>query len=165
VRSWDFGVAVLVGGLAVAFGQDEKVLDKGVTIALAAGAAGVAVLGVVLAALAVITAFFDGHYRRVLESTGSIRRAMAPYLVTAGVAGAAALCALVTALGWPEFGSTLRIGTLALTVFLTAWAMAGTVSLVEITIFHAEQRAALMRGIEAAGDVRAARLTEARSRR
>lgn len=69
--------------------------------------------------------------------------------------------ALLTALGWPMFGAAPQIAALALTVLLTVWSVARTVSLVEITIFHAEQRAALMRGIEEAADVRASRLRRA----
>ncbi len=163
LKSWDFGVGVGCAMVAAVLALDDGVRGQGVTVALASCAVGMAVLGVVLAALAIITAFFDGHYRRVLESAGGIRRAMAPYLLVAGTGGLAAVVGLLTALAWPAFGEWTQIVALAVTVLLTVWSVAGTVSLVEITLFHAEQRAALMRGFEEAADVRAQRLRRAGS--
>jgi hypothetical protein len=139
--------------------SSSAVRAQGVTIAVAAGACGVAVVSVVLGALAVISALFDGHYRRVLEMAGGIRNAMRPYLVVSAVAGCTTVAAIVTALGWPIFGMWGQLLSLAFTVFLTGWCVFGMVSLVELTIFHAESRAKLMRGIEDAKAIRTSRLT------
>lgn len=134
-------VGVLVAWLAC----DSAVRDQGVTLTIATGAVGVAIISAVLTALAVIAALFDGPYRRVLiDDAGGIREAMAPYMVIAGVAGLSVLAALIVAVGWPGFSSALQMAGLGVSTALAAWSVAGTVSLIELTIFHAEQRAALM---------------------
>jgi hypothetical protein len=80
----------------------------------------------------------------LIDDAGGIREAMAPYMVVATVAGLSVLAALIVAVGWPEFSSALQMGGLGVSTALAAWSVAGTVSLVELTIFHAEQRAVLM---------------------
>lgn len=142
---WDFGVGVAAGLLVAWLACDSAVRDQGVTLTIATGAVGVAIISAVLTALAVIAALFDGPYRRVLiEEAGGIREAMAPYMVIASVAGSSVAAALIVAVGWPAFSSALQMAGLGVSTALAAWSVAGTVSLIELTIFHAEQRAALM---------------------
>ncbi|NLT05552.1 MAG: hypothetical protein GXY03_04500 [Solirubrobacterales bacterium] len=152
--SWDLGIGVIFGCTLAALALSAEVREQGVTVALAAGAFAVAIMSVVLGALAVITAFFDGPYRRVLEHAGGgVREALAAYFVVVAVAGAAALAALVTALGWPVFCKWGQMASIGVTGLLTGWSVAGMVSLVELTIFHAVQRAKLMQGIDKAAQV------------
>jgi hypothetical protein len=142
---WDFVVGLGVGVLVAWLACDSTVRDHGVTLTIATGAVGVAIISAVLTALAVIAALFDGPYRRVLiDDAGGIREAMAPYMVVASVAGLSVIAALIVAVGWPEFSPALQMAGLGVSTALAAWSVAGTVSLVELTIFHAEQRAKLM---------------------
>lgn len=142
---WDFGVGLAVGVLVAWLACDSAVRDQGVTLTIATGAVGVAIISAVLTALAVIAVLFDGPYRHVLiDHAGGIREAMAPYMVVASVAGLSVIAALVVAVGWPEFSSALQMVGLGVSTGLGAWSVAGTVSLIELTIFHAEQRAVLM---------------------
>ncbi|HWI97194.1 MAG TPA: hypothetical protein VNS60_14125 [Solirubrobacterales bacterium] len=138
-------MGIAVGVLVAWLACDSAVRDRGVTLTIATGAVGVAIISAVLTALAVIAALFDGPYRRVLiDDAGGIREAMAPYMVVASVAGLSVIAALVVAVGWPEFSPALKMGGLGVSTALAAWSVAGTVSLIELTIFHAEQRATLM---------------------
>ena len=68
-RGWDFGIGLITGALVLAVGaSSNSVRGAGVTVLLAEAAIGVAVVGVMLAALAVFAANFDNVYRRVLEN-------------------------------------------------------------------------------------------------
>lgn len=162
--SWDFAIGVGAGVFAALLSLSAGVREQGPTILLAELAVGLGVVAAVLSALAILTTFFDGHYRRVLEEVGGIRRAMLPYLVVAAVAGICAVVALLVALGWPAFGAVVRTPLLGLATGLAVWTIAGVVSLVEITIFHGTQRAALMRKTDDLADIRAERLTERQPR-
>ncbi|MDX6622846.1 MAG: hypothetical protein QOE75_778 [Solirubrobacterales bacterium] len=141
-------MGLAVGALVAWLACDSAVRDQGVTLTIATGAVGVAIISAVLTALAVIAALFDGPYRRVLEAAGGIREAMAPYIVIAIAAGLSVTAALVVAVGWPEFSPVLQRVGLGVATALATWSVAGTVVLIELTIFHAEQRAALMRNEE-----------------
>ncbi|MGH2970456.1 MAG: hypothetical protein ACRDK0_15545 [Solirubrobacteraceae bacterium] len=151
-KGWDFWVGVgVIAGLCATSGS---VRSEGVTALLAEAAVGVAVLGVVLAALAIFSPTFDGLYRRVVEGAGGVSDALRPYMLTSSVGGAAAVLAVVSALAWPILGSGLKIATLGLATLLATWAISGTVSLVGLTLFHARQRSELM-GIVEGSDLHA----------
>lgn len=141
---WDLAVGVVVGSLVAYLACDSAVRDQGVPLIIAIGAVGVAIISAVLTALSVIAALFDGPYRKVLIDAGGIREAMAPYMVIAVAAGLSVLAALVVAVGWPEFSPALQRAGLGVGTALAAWSVAGTVSLIDLTIFHASQRAKLM---------------------
>ena len=130
--SWDFAIGVGAGVFAALLSLSAGVREQGPTLLLAELAVGLGVVAAVLSALAILTTFFDGHYRRVLEEVGGIRRAMLPYLVVAAVAGICAVVALLVALGWPAFGAVVRTLLLGLATGLAVWT---------ITIFHGTQRA------------------------
>ena len=152
---WDFGVGLVVGVLVAWLACSSAVRGQGVTLTIATGAVGVAIISAVLTALAVIAVLFDGPYRRVLiDDAGGIREAMAPYMVVASVAGLSVIAALIAAVGWSEFSPALQRWGLGVSTALAAWSVAGTVSLVELTIFHATQRAVLMGKQEDAHHVR-----------
>jgi hypothetical protein len=156
----DFVAGLLAGGFALGLCISADVRQQGVTILLAQAGVGVAVLGVVSTTIAIFATFFDGNYRRVLDAVGGLPRALMPYKVVAAVAALSVIGALTIALGWPTFSPVARAVLLACSTALTGWAVAGTVSLVGITSFHAEQRAELMRGAEDAESIRAKRLRE-----
>jgi hypothetical protein len=78
------------------------------------------------------------------------------------LAGWATLLALVVALAWPALPMVAQAILFGLSTGLTAWAVAGSIQLVELTTWHADQRAILMRGVEDA-KVRVARLRQERS--
>lgn len=158
---WDFVGAIAVGAISVLLATKHAIREDSVTVLLAAGAAGLAILGVVLAAMAIIAPFVDSHYRRVLDHAGGVRSALAPYLLVAGVGALTAIVALVAALAWPTGGWLLQAVLDGLTMGLAAYAILGALSLVELTIFHADQRAKLQRGVEdAASPIHASRLSE-----
>lgn len=162
-RSWAFYVAVgsaVVTGIAAI---DEDVRNNGVTILLPEVGVGVALSAVVLAAIAIFTTFFDDWYRRVLETaSGSVRAALLPYRVVAVIAGWATLLGLVVAVTWPVLPAAAQAILLALATGLTVWAIAASVQLVELTMWHADQRAKLMRGVEDAR-LRVARMQQGKS--
>jgi hypothetical protein len=162
LKGWDFWVGLLGGGIAAVAATSRTVRDAGVTVLLGEAAIGIALLSVVLAGLAIITPTFDGLYRRVLEKAGGVRQALDPYLLIAAVSGIGAVVAVLGALTWPELGTSLRVLILGLATMLAVWAISGTVSLVELTIFHADQRAELLRGIDDAEELRVRRLAERR---
>lgn len=148
--SADFGIgaATALGTGILAF-LCEGVLEVGPTALTTEAGVGVALLAVVIAGLAIFSTFFDDNYRRVLEeASGSVRQAMVPYQMVAGVAASAVLAAIGSVLVWPAAWTWLQALLLGLTTGLVAWTTVGGVQLVEITMFHAEQRAKLMRGIE-----------------
>jgi hypothetical protein len=164
--SWDAGIGVLAGLGALALASDDAVRAPAVTILLAAAGIGVALLGAVLTAMAIIATFADGHYRRVLEAaSGSTARAMEPYLIVGFVSAVCTVVSLLLALGWPTLGAIPETVGLALSLGLCAWASAGAVQLVELTIFHAGQRSELLRGIEDADAIRSRRLSARVGRR
>jgi hypothetical protein len=157
-NEWDGALGATCAIASAVIALDDNVRRSGVTILLAESAVGIAVLGAVLTALSVFATFFDGHYRRVLEGVGSLTRAMRPYLIVAAVGGGATVVGVIGALAWPapigEFGQALVLGV---ATGLCVWAVAGTISLVSLTVFHAEQRAELMRAVEDATDAQAQR--------
>ena len=159
-HSWDFAIGIAAGGAAALAALNGGVRGNAPTVLLAELAVGLGVLAAVLAALTILTTFFDGHYRRVLEAAGGVPRAMLPYIVVAVLSGVGAVVALLSAAGWPAFGPSARIPLFGLSTGLCVWTIAGVVSLVEITMFHGTQRAELMRGVEDVTEVRARRLRE-----
>lgn len=163
-RSWDFAAGVGAGGFAALLAINPQVRGSAPTLLLAELAVGLGVVATVLAALAILTTFFDGHYRRVMEAAGGVHRAMLPYLVVAAIGGICAVVTLLVAIGWPAFGPWARAPLLGLATGLCVWTIAGAVQLVQITMFHGTQRAALMRGVEDVTELKARRLRERQPR-
>lgn len=157
-RSWDFLVALGFGAASFGLGFVDAVRDAAVPILIAEAAIGVAVTATVFAALAVFATFYDGTYRRVLELAGGFRSALMPYIVVGVVSAAAGVVGLVAALALPALGAWAIEVAIALPTFLCVWTLTGTVSLIELTLFHAEARAKLMAGADEAESIRAERL-------
>lgn len=147
--SADCGVGIAGGVVAGIAATDKSVRANAVTILLPEAGIAVALFTVVIAAMAILATFFDDAYRRVLETaSGSVGKALRPYRVVAVIAGAATLAALLAALVWPAVSTLLEAIFLGLATGLTAWTIAGCVQLTSLTIWHADQRSKLMRGIE-----------------
>jgi hypothetical protein len=157
--AWDFRTALGfgVGTFALAFVREVR--DAAVPILISEAAIGVAVTATVFAALAVFTTFFDGTYRRVLELAGGFRSALMPYIVIGVVSAASGLSGLIAALALPALGSIAAEVDIAIPTLLCVWTLAGTVSLIDITVFHASARADLMAGADEAESIRAERLS------
>jgi hypothetical protein len=156
----DCYVGVASGVIAAAAATNRDVRANAVTILLPEAGIAVALSAVVLAAMAIFATFFDDWYRRVLEvASGSVGRALTPYRAVATIAGAATLVALIVALAWPALPAGLQAVLFGVATGLAAWAIAGCVQLASLTIWHADQRSQLMRGVEDA-KLRVSRLKE-----
>jgi hypothetical protein len=146
----------------VAFGLTfvDAVRHAAVPILITEAAAGVAITATVFGAVAVFTTFYDGTYRRVLELSGGFRSALMPYIVVGVVATTAGLTGLISALALPALGVWPAAFSVAIPTLFCAWTLTGTISLIEITLFHATERAKLMAGADMAESIRAKRLSE-----
>ncbi len=153
--SWDFAVGVGVGVVvAFAVGQDPTLSNNAVAILLANAAAGIAVLAVALTALAILVGMLGDAYLQILERVdGGVRFALLPYKSVSAIGAAGALSSLVSLSLWgvpailPIGTTTLRAIALGVPTLLTAWAVAGTVQLVNLTAFHGVKKSDLLKGI------------------
>jgi hypothetical protein len=160
--AWDFKVGAIVGVVSVALASAHAVRDAATTVLLTSAGVDVAVTATILAALTIFTTLFDSSYRLILEAAGGFRKALMPYTTVACVAALAALVALLASLAAPDLGQWPGALAIGVSMLLTAWALAGTASLVELTHFHADQRARLLKGADDAEQIRAARLSAPR---
>lgn len=160
VMHWDFVSALVVGGAAAGLGTIDDVRDAAIPVLIAEGAIGGALMATVFGALAIFATFFDGAYRRILDASGSFRDALMPYFTIAAVGGLAVIFGTVGALALPFLGDELAAAVLGLSTFFFAWCVTGMVSLTEITLFHASQRAKLMSGADDAEAIRVRRLKQ-----
>jgi hypothetical protein len=126
----------------------KEVRAAAVPIMIAESAIGIALTATVFAAIAVFATFFDTSYRRVLELAGGFRSALMPYQVVAVVSALAGIGGLIGALALPAIPTWADVGAIALSSGLCGWAIAGVVSVTELTIFHATQRAQLLGGAD-----------------
>ena len=150
------GIGVITGAAAT----QKSVREGAVGVLIPAAGVSVALSAVVLAAIAILATFFDDWYRRVLEAaSGSVAQGLTPYRVIAVIAGIATLVCLLVAVSWPVLTVGLQESLFGLAIGLTAWTVAGCVQLTNLTIWHADQRARLMRGVEDA-KLRVSRLQE-----
>jgi hypothetical protein len=151
----DAGFGLIAGcAVGLAAGLSVKVRDAGVTILLAAGAAGVALLAVVLTALSILVAFLSTEYVALLRrTTDGIEGALRPYQVVAFLSGALAVLGFGAALLYPAVsGPNWRSVILAIVGGLSVWAIAGTVTLVNLTAWHGLMRSRMPEIPEAARD-------------
>lgn len=159
--AWDFGVGVLSSGLAFGLCWNKSVRDSVTTILVAEAAFAVAVTATVLAAMAIFATFYDPSYRRVLDlAPGGFSGALRPYEVVGVVAAAATIVGTLGALAVPAVGVAPVATITGASTLLCVWSLAGTASLIDITVFHAARRAELMRGADEAEAIRAKRLSE-----
>lgn len=73
-----------------------------------------------------------------------------PYETVAVVAAFAALTALLAALAVPAADTIEAAFALAVPTLFSTWTLTRSISLVSLTAYHAEERVALMAGIDAA---------------
>lgn len=144
--SYDFLVGCLAALLvATATVVSQQLRDQAVAALLVASALTVGLLGIVLAALAILVTFLGEEYLIVLDQVpGGFRGAMLPYKVVGAISTTTALAALLIALFWsalPIAGESVGLGLVALGA---VWATIGTFQLLLVTADHGEQRAALL---------------------
>lgn len=147
-KSWDFYVGVFFGAFGGGITLDARVRDAAVPVVLAESAIGVALTATVFAAVAIFATFFDSSYRRVLDLAGGFRNALRPYMVVDAIAALSGGAGVIAALWLPALDRWEASVAVGVSTWLVAWAIAGTVSLVDITVFHATQRARLMSGAD-----------------
>lgn len=146
VGSWDFQVAVPLGVLAGIFGAlSVTARANASTAVIGMGAINVALLSVTLVAAQLLLTVEDENYVQVLTfASGSLKRAAQPYLIVAGVAGAGIAFSALSSLMWPPSPHWIAGCLLGIVVLLTAWTVGGTIQLIELTVWHADQRAKLL---------------------
>jgi hypothetical protein len=154
-REWicssDFALGLAVGAAVGSVAAVEQRVRADASAPLIAEASVAAVvLAIVLAALTLVAVFFDDLYRAVLERASGWRSATRPYLVIAMSSGAAVVSGLTGAILWSVFPAVVQAGWLAFTTFTLVWSTMGAIQLVEITMFHGEQRAKLRQAIQEA---------------
>lgn len=105
-----------------------------------------------LAAITLLAALTSPEYLELLQRVpGGVQGLTRPFKVVAVVSGVAVLTSLAVALAWPAIPSTadalwrsVRWTTFGLASFGTAWAIIGSIQLVELGAFHMEKRASLV---------------------
>jgi hypothetical protein len=109
------------------------------------GAIDVALLSVTLIAAQLLLTVEDENYVRVLTiASGSIKKAAQPYLVVAGVAGIGIAFSALTSLMWAPSILWVAGSLLGAVVLFTSWTVSGTIQLIGLTVWHADQRAKLL---------------------
>jgi hypothetical protein len=156
--SWDFKAAALCGAGALVASLSQDVRDASIPVLITEAAVGVALTSTVLGGMAIFATFFDGAYRMVLDAAGGFRRALMPYAVVAAVAALATIVGTLAALALPALGRWPQILAIGASTLFCAWAVFGAVALVELTVWHAGERARLLRGVDEAAAIRAQRL-------
>ena len=159
-RCWDFYVAGAFGAAGFGLTLVDDVRAAAVPVLITEAAIGVAMTATVFGAVAVFTTFYDGTYRRALELGSGFRAALMPYITIGVVSAAAGIAGFMGALALPALGAWLAAAVVGLSTLLCAWTLTGTISLTELTLFHASERADLMAGADDAESYRAKRLSK-----
>ena len=115
------------------------------------GASAIAVLGagfaaIAIAVLALVAVWFDKEYGDILASAGGWATAMRPFKVVAIVGLFTSLVAVVGILLLPISPRWLQALILGVAGGLLAWALVGTMRLVDLLFRHGEARAKLLAG-------------------
>ena len=119
--------------------QQASLRENSLTVLLSMSGIGVAVVGFVLTAVGLLVTFMDPDYRTLLETVTSdgIQGATRPYKIASAIGGAASVSGLVGVALSQVAVDGLESTVLAVTAGLTVWAVAGTVQLVSLTLWHA----------------------------
>ncbi|MFN8223399.1 MAG: hypothetical protein U0R50_09175 [Gaiellales bacterium] len=143
--SWDFVAGLVAGGVVFWLtGPYPDLVSESETIYVAVAAIGAGVLGVVLAALAVLVTFFDDLYRLVVsKTTGGFDAALFPYKVVAGLGGLCALVALGSLAASSQLSNSWGEFCFAVVLGLVTWTIVAMYQLVAITLHHGIARAKL----------------------
>lgn len=131
-------------------GQAAAVLTA--TAAIDAG-----LLGIVLAAMAIVTAFVDRTF--VAFASRGLQEELMPFATVSVVAALGVGVGVLGLFGVGALATGWTIALLALSAGLTAWAVAGVVQLVALVIYFASVRARQIAAIEEANQVRTRRLS------
>jgi hypothetical protein len=146
-----------------------RALDQATAALGSEVAVGLAILGVVLASMAILVGLMGDEYLTLMHATHSgVRGALRPYLLVAIVAGLTIVAALGGLVGWSAYPEEGQAIALAIATALTIDATVGTVQLVYITAGHGDLRARVigrMRSWRSSLDERRAELGEAEARR
>lgn len=161
--SWDFFVAIVCGAAAAGMTSVRVVRESAVTILIAEAAVGVALMAVVFAGMAIFATFYDSTYRRVLDLAGGFRSAMMPYITVSVVSALSGGVGILGAFALPSLGDWTGDLVCGASTLLFAWSVTGVVSITGLTLFHAGERAKLMRGADEAENIRAQRLRSPRA--
>jgi hypothetical protein len=120
-------------------------------VLIALGAALVAILAVVVAAITIFVTLLSPEYEQLLDRVqGGVKSATKPFVTVAWVSAVGTLCSFVVALAWPAIPAHwwwLLWVAFSIPVALTAWSLLGSAQLVSIGAFHVRQRAALMKAV------------------
>jgi|ERR1039458_2948375 hypothetical protein len=125
---------------------------------------GLAVLGVVLASMAILVGLMGDEYLALMHATKrGVRGALRPYILVAIVAGLTIVASLAGLVGWSAYPEEGKAIALAVATALTIDATVGTVQLVYITAGHGDVRSQVigrMRSWRSSLDDRRAELAE-----
>jgi len=148
-RSWDFLAAVItftVSWAAPSDGQIEQLADPLGTAAIALGAA---LVGVVVAGLAVVVAMLDDELLALMdtdEKSGRVPGHMFPYWFVTGTGVATFLLALALLLARPALPPLLVRAVFSLTAAFLVWTALGVFNLVAALQALGVNRARFVRG-------------------
>jgi len=146
--SIDFKIGLVAGtGSAAAVVASAVVRDSTAGVLLFEAGLGAGITGVVLGAIAIVVNF-DPYYLQILQlAPDGVRGALRPFLTVAVVGGAATVWSAMSALVAPALNTGAQAVAVGVGGLFTVWAVAGTVQLVELVVFHGEKRAELLQEI------------------
>jgi hypothetical protein len=142
----DFWLGCIAGtAVTLAAVYSQHVLDEAVVVLSTQILVGGGLLAVVLAALAILTAFFDEKYREALRAgTGGFAGVVFPFKVVAFAGASSAATGIATITLWGLLPHTLKAVAFGVVSGATVWAIVGTWQLVSDTTFHGVKRAELL---------------------
>jgi Na+/proline symporter len=132
------GVLVYVAGHYI-----HGFLKDGATILISELAVAVAILAMVLMALSILLAFIGDDYLYLLRKSIGVSGAIYPYKLVAVVSGSQLLVSLAGLLVWNSVAHTGQSVLLACASGLLVWCVVGTIQLIFMTAWHAQQRSRL----------------------
>jgi hypothetical protein len=157
--TWDsadleLGVWAAFGTILLVVASDQA---RASAPAFAVATAGISagLLGIVLAAMTIVTAFVN---RTFVMIVGDLREALMPFATVAVVAATSLLLSLAGMLALAPLQGRLEVLLVALIAGATAWAIGGVVQLVFLSIWFARVRATELQTLEEAEQIRAQRL-------
>lgn len=141
INGWDFRITLVVSVIVAVFGDEWGIRATGSTAGSAMASVGTAILGVVLAGLAILVVFLDEGYIDLLQKVGlGITADLWPFKWTALVAAICAVSGVVLAL----MGSAENILALRIVLGVAFWSftylMWNMWYLVSFVIGHAHTR-------------------------
>ncbi len=155
-RSWDARLAVitlLAAMPALSLSEGARAASGDAMTATLGVCAGL--LGVVLGAMAIVTAFVT---RSFVALVGDMRDALMPFGTIAVVAACGLLCSLGALLLVGPAMWWVTVGVVSVALSLTTWTVVGTVQLVHLVIYFATVRSREIATLVEAERIRTSRL-------